>query len=257
MAKEISETEALGLSIEALKDGSASGYGYDFYPAALAHNLAQTNAEPDENPDRIAEKHYSPVFFDAAWVLCQRGVIRPGVRDSGGQSTSAGGYSLTSTGKRKLKTLDSTGVLIMNSDPLSQAFAEFESRFGGSFTQRAIEAIKCRDMGSDLACCAMAGAAAEAVLIATAVEKTREENAVLTMYQAPKGLRNVQNLVTGGATKQLQEGLSGYTGIISMWRDEAAHGKATLVNSANSDEALRQLLRFCQFVEGNWDELTA
>jgi hypothetical protein len=49
--------------------------------------------------------------------------------------------------------------------------------------------------------------------------------------------------------------LTTFAGIISMWRDEAAHGAASPLSTANADEGLRQLLHMCQWVHREWDEL--
>jgi hypothetical protein len=64
-------------------------------------------------------------------------------------------------------------------------------------------------------------------------------------------------MIVGQTDKVRRETLSTFAGIISLWRDEAAHGKAPLIGTANADEALRQLLHMSQWVDHEWEELTA
>src|SRR3712207_6383321 len=78
-----------------------SGYGYDIcIPSVISFYVFSTYKE--ENRQRVRE--LSPVFFDAAWELCRRGVIRPGVRRMGAQSTDEGnagsGFSITPFGRQ-------------------------------------------------------------------------------------------------------------------------------------------------------------
>jgi hypothetical protein len=66
----------------------------------------------------------------------------------------------------------------------------------------------------------------------------------------------VLNLIVGQVPQHRRDTLKIFSNIISMWRDEAAHGQVTLLGTANADEALRQLLHMCQWVEGEWVTLT-
>jgi hypothetical protein len=103
----------------------------------------------------------------------------------------------------------------------------------------------------------MSGAAAESVLLALAITKLGDEEQVLAAYSQSGGRQRVLNLIVGQATAVRRDTLTTFSGIISMWRDEAAHGKATPLGTANADEALRQLLHMCQWVDREWAALTA
>ena len=120
----------------------------------------------------------------------------------------------------------------------------------------ALEAIKCRDAEAWLACCAMTGAAAESVLLALAIAKVGEEETILKTYQASGGRQKVLNLVVSQANDHRRNTLTTFSKIILMWRDEAAHGVATPLDTANADEGLHQLLHMCQWVEKEWNNLT-
>jgi hypothetical protein len=45
-------------------------------------------------------------------------------------------------------------------------------------------------------------------------------------------------------------------GLLSFWRDDAAHGLASEISEIEAHEALARLLRFAQFATENWEELT-
>jgi hypothetical protein len=139
---------------------------------------------------------------------------------------------------------------------LAATFATFAQRFGDGFRQRSTEAIKCRDAEAWLGCCAMAGAAPESILLALAIAKTRDEPLVIRTYGQAGGRREVLNMIAGQLDQSRRHTLTTLTNIISLWRDEAAHGKATPLGTANADEALRQLLHMSQWVNQEWADLT-
>jgi hypothetical protein len=103
----------------------------------------------------------------------------------------------------------------------------------------------------------MAGAAGEAILLALAIAKTNDELMVLRTYGYASGRRQVLNMIVGQADQARRDTLTTFTGIISLWRDEAAHGRASPLGTANADEALRQLLHMSQWVDREWAALTA
>jgi hypothetical protein len=55
-----------------------------------------------------------------------------------------------------------------------------------------------------------------------------------------------------GAAANIRDSLTTFSGIITLWRDDAAHGRASPLNTANADEALRQVLHMCQWVDREW-----
>ncbi|MFS8180164.1 hypothetical protein ACMG4P_01250 [Pseudovibrio denitrificans] len=139
---------------------------------------------------------------------------------------------------------------------MAEALAGYGELLGTGFVQRSQEAIKCRNAQAWFACCAMAGAAAESVLLAVAIAKTDDEERVLREYRGANGRRNTLNLVAGAAPRHVREKLTTFSGIIGLWRDESAHGLASPISMANADEAMRQLLHMCQWVTREWDNLT-
>jgi hypothetical protein len=194
--------------------------------------------------------------MDAAWELCRRGLVRPGVKNINEQSVNETGYSLTEAGRAALPNIDSAHILVMQPGSLAATFATFKPRFGEGFMQRSSEAIRCRNAEAWLGCCAMAGAAAESILLAVAIAKTRDEQRVIRTYGHTGGRGKVLKMITGQLDQYRRDQLTTFTNIISLWRDEAAHGRATPLGTANADETLRQLLHMSQWVDREWANLT-
>ncbi|MBF9051880.1 hypothetical protein GTA62_17600 [Roseobacter sp. HKCCD9010] len=246
--------EAIGLAVRALKESRSARYGYDYYGRAVAEYAAEQETRHGQEQANLTAE-YTPLFEEAGWVLCLRGVLRPGVRSMHAQAAEPGGYSMTSAAGARLQAIDDANVLVYQSGSLLDTFSGFAERFGEAFVQRAAEAVRCRDAGVWLASCVMSGAAAEAVLLAIAIAKTGDEEAVLSMYRRANGRRDVLNTIAGQAPQHRKDALQAFTGIIAVWRDEAAHGAATEITTANADEALRQLLHMCQWTMREWDAL--
>ncbi|TPN28356.1 hypothetical protein FKO01_21795 [Mesorhizobium sp. B2-3-3] len=147
-------------------------------------------------------------------------------------------------------------MLLLQPGSLATTLASYRNKFGAGFHQRSQEAIRCRNAEAWLACCAMAGAAAESILLALAIAKAGDEDMVLAEYSKTGGRQKVINLIVGQSSGHVQSTLKNFAGIISLWRDEASHGKESLLETANADEALRQLLHMCQWTSKEWDSLT-
>jgi hypothetical protein len=103
----------------------------------------------------------------------------------------------------------------------------------------------------------MCGAAAESILLAVAIQKSGDEAATLTLYRTASGRRRVIEGIIGQARQTIAEPFRSATGLLSYWRDEAAHGLASAISEIEAHEALARLLRFAQFATENWDELTS
>jgi hypothetical protein len=248
--------EAIAILLDLLRRGQAGSYGYDLY-ARTGAEVAARRRHPQEHYIDVHLRELSPIFFEAAWELCRRGIVRPGVRRSGEQAVEEGGYSLTVAGRVALENLDEATILIAQPGSLAATFNGYRRRFGDGFHQRAMEAIRCRNAEAWLACCAMVGAAAESVLLAIAITKENDEEAVLRTYRSARGRQAVMNMIVGQANASMRNTLTTFAGIVSLWRDDAAHGQASPIETSNADEALRQLLHMCQWVDREWDNLTA
>jgi hypothetical protein len=143
----------------------------------------------------------------------------------------------------------------MQPGTLSRALAAFRTQFGDAFEQRSQEALRCREADAWLATCAMCGAAAESILLALAVAKTSDEEAVFKEYRTATGRKKTIDGLVGKQPDNLQRPFRSLMGILSYWRDDAGHGMASPISAPEAEEALRQLLMLAQFAAKHWKEL--
>jgi hypothetical protein len=212
------------------------------------------NAQPQQQ-----EAYYRP-FYDAAWELCRVGILRPGRTapmgmNMPGQGFQGDGFSLTEFGRGWVQI----AAQHPPSDPsrFSEVLQPFIGRFGEGFAQRATEASRCYRTTNYLACCVMAGAAAESILLAVAIAKMAgDEGRILAQYRTAQGRKRITDLITGGLRQGLAEQFVTASGIVNFWRDEAAHGTRTTITEGEAQASLAQLLRFAQLTADNWDTLT-
>jgi hypothetical protein len=94
----------------------------------------------------------------------------------------------------------------------------------------------------------MCGAAAESILLALAGEK-RDPTVVLNMYQGPNGRTKVQNLLIGQADEHTKRAFDRYMSLLSYWRDEAAHGRASKIAEDEAFTSLLSLLRLARYAD--------
>ncbi|MGV1793810.1 hypothetical protein [Rhizobium sp. A37_96] len=254
---DISLEEAIASCLSFLKTGKASQHNFDLYPHEAARLIAQTRM-PQASGFELDGKAYEIglIVLDAASELCARGILRPGPKITEHITSPAWGYSLTSNGRKSLPEIDDTDIVLYQPGALAAAFSSYTMTFGEAFSQRSQEAVKCRNANAWLGCCAMAGAAAEAIMLAVAFAKTKDEDKVRKDYNGAGGRQKILNLIIGPLLDWQKTSFKSYTGIIAHWRDEAAHGAPTALSTANADEALRQLLHMCQWVKKYWDDLT-
>ena len=240
-------------------NGGYPRYGYELY---LPDIIVAYIVEIEKNADDIQSiyngrraQELSPHFYEAAWNLCRRGVLRPGIIELGAQATpdgaSGNGYCLTTLGRLWIEQ-GTPAIFLGDTDRLNRLFAKLSQQLGPGFLQRANEAVQCHTFGAYLGCCAMSGAAAESVLLAVAIAKSGDEQATLTAYRAASGRRKVIESVVAHARQSIAEPFRSATGLLSHWRDEAAHGLASTISEIEAHEALARLLRFAQFAADNW-----
>jgi len=259
---EVTTEDAVRFIVDCLKKPRKTSYGdfgYDIYiPITIKLFLIEVKKIPEHNahPDSGLGLELSPIFFDAAWALCQKGVIRPGVRNLKGQGDSKGvGFSSTGRGKEWIKQIDEVDYLIFEPNRVCELFQSFTGIFGKGFFQRAVEAIKCHSMGSYLASCVMSGGAAESILLALAIEKTKNEEEVLKEYQSANGRQKTINKITGQMKGNLSSHFNSHMAILTYWRDSASHGIETTISEAEAHVAIGRLIRLCSFTRDNWNAL--
>ncbi len=206
-------------------------------------------AQDDKEP-------YIAPFYDAAWELSRRGVLRPGATVPAGQASGnqigqrlpsapffGDGYSLTAWGRAWVQRVASERAM-MPSDRsrITEVLHQFRTRFGEAYAQRAAEAVADWRGRNYLSACTMAGAAAESVLIATAIAKSKDEQAILAEYRKTAGRSRVIKRVTAGVTSGIDERFNNALGLLTYWRDEAGHGTPSNIGEVEAHEAILGLL---------------
>lgn len=223
---------------------------------AVARGVArqEVGGQHGDHDQRVWE--LLPFALEAAWELVRRGILRPGSHrypTVGNSDDSA--FTLTRQGQAWMLNPESK-ILLLQPGALARTLAEYGSLYGDGYLQRANEAIKCRTAGAYLACCAMCGAAAESIVLALAIEKSGDEEAVLKTYNSRSGRSSVLSGLVGQVVDPVRRRLLTYSELLSYWRDDAAHGVASNLGDAHAEEALERLLRLAQFADDHWKELT-
>jgi len=244
------------------RPGSSCHYGYDLYiPNLIQEHLELTQPRLDRIQVARLRDELFPVFANAAWTLCRRGILRPGVSRYMTQATEQGssgsGFSLTPFGDEWIR--DTEHHLFVPTEPgrFAHMLEPFRDRFGLGFHQRAQAAVCCYGANIYLACCAMCGAAAESILLATAIACVKSETKVLNAYASARGRSRVEQMVINRVVDPLKVDFLNHTRLISYWRDESAHGKLSNISENEAFTSLALLLRFALFVNQNWDTLTS
>jgi hypothetical protein len=102
----------------------------------------------------------------------------------------------------------------------------------------------------------MCGAAAESVLLLTAIVK-RSETEVFKAYHGSNGRSRVEHIVVGQLPEPLRREFMGFMTLLKYWRDEASHGKSSAIGDDEAYTSLAMLFRFAQFVSDRWAGLTS
>jgi hypothetical protein len=243
--------------------------GSDIWIQFVANEYWSTRGKSVLNLSQDEQEPLVAPFYDAAWALCRRGVLRPGAAIPAGQVGAqigqrfnaapfyGDGYSLTAWGREWVRKISSERPAIPH-DPtrLTEVLDQFRPRFGDGYAQRAAEAVSDWWSGNYLSACTMAGAAAESILFATAIAKTKDEAKVLSEYRRSSGRRQVTKLVAAGAAPAVGDQFANALGILSYWRDDAGHGIASTIGELEAHEAISRLLRLAQFTSDHWSVLT-
>jgi hypothetical protein len=236
-----------------------SNYGYDLY----IPNIIRAFMREQGINEYDAEKYIptlSSSFYAAAWELCRRGILRPGISRYGAQSTDDGnagnGYSITPRGKVWIEESGQYDYIPIEPGRFARLLNQCGEKFGEGFRERAQEAIRCYGALAYLACCAMCGAAAESIILALAIAKTLDEERVLKDYSSAGGRGRIENLLIGDKSSLISNEFRIYSSLLKYWRDTAAHGKQSNITDNEAYTSLALLLRFGLFADEKWDLLT-
>lgn len=224
-------------------------YGYEIYLPSLAMKFLEQYPQltmPDERK-KIFKKH-SSLFYSAAWDLCRRGVLRPGVTEFEHQATSDGaagnGYSITYFGKQWLSEKDNEDFVPTEPEAFGKYIGQFKEVFGSAFHECAQQAIRCYNSHSYLACCTMCGAAAEAMVLKAASLKEGNEENVVKMYSGKEGRKKLEKFLFSDQ-KAHREPIALYHSLLNYWKSETPNTKSE-VSSIEAFTTLSMLLRLAQ-----------
>lgn len=238
-------------------------YGYTFYLLFIARDYLEDLGIPEHSVDaelRRREPEISRAFFAAAWELCRRGILRPGLQTFSGQGTADGasgnGYAVTPYGERWIREADELDLVPMQPGRFASLLAGAGTRFGSGFVERCEQAVGSYNAHAFLACCAMCGAAAESVILALAIVKNGDGPKVLSLYATASGRGRVETLILGQQPEPVRQEFHRYTALLKYWRDASAHGRAVNISEPEAYQSLALLLRFALFAESRWSELT-
>ena len=99
----VNEEDAFQFMVRYLREGRRGeypSYGYEFYLPNVMRDYLQSVAGITRHQVEGHLREVSPPFFAAAWELCRRGILRPGVEAYGGQATDNGASGKGSGGRR-------------------------------------------------------------------------------------------------------------------------------------------------------------
>ena len=250
------------LSDVSSKRNSFSNYGYDFFIRNVITFYVReregmsSHVVDEQQTNRVA--FLFPVFMDAAWLLCRKGIIRPSVATLDGQGVANNqGFSLTAIGQDWLTRRQETPTFPSDPSRFGALIEQFRDMLGKGFYQRAQEALGCYSFGNYLAACVMAGAATESILLRIAIAKAGgDEKQVLRDYKGTSGTQKIENRITQPLKKPLADPFKDLTALIGYWRNEAAHGEESDISETEAYIAITKLLRFAEFSRRNWTQLT-
>lgn len=245
--------------------GGFGSYGYDLYLELLVMAWFKKagvgkGSQAEQHEIDKATHAAMPTFMAAAWELCRRGIVRPGVKDNKSQNTDEGsagfGYSITPLGRLWLEEKDHGLFVPPEPGRFGVMLEPFKHRFGAGFHQRATEALRAFNGNAYLATVVMCGAAAESVILAAAIAKAGDEGTVMAKYKGKSGRKAVEDSLLGQAPKEVREQYQAHASLLKYWRDESAHGTVTKIDGNHAYTTLLQVIRLCHFIDDYWEVLT-
>ena len=253
------EEDALNFIVRALRDPKENfgNYGCDVYMPLIFNLYLKTVCGHQEYHIEAGYEQIAPPFYAAAWDLCRRGVLRPGVSTHSNyeQGGFVNGYSMTPAGKKWLKDATQYDSLPIEPGRFSKLLDGFTARFDEGYGERSQEALRCYKAFAYLGCCAMCGAAAESILLDVAIAKDGDQDKIEKLYSSGDGRRAIENLIFGPQPENVQAECRGYLSLLKYWGNLTPHGKASGITEVEAYTALMLLLRLAQFANDRWDEL--
>ena len=249
------QEDALTFIVQTLRDTKENLEDYEVHMTRIFDLYLKNVCKHQDYQIDAGYRYIAPVFCAAAWDLCRRGVLLPGVVNRYGQ-IKGDGYTVTPAGAKWIKEATQGIPLPIEPGRFSKLLDGFTARFGADYGERSQEAIRCYGASAYLGCCAMCGAAAESILLGVAIVEDGDQEKIEKLYSSGDGRREVENLILGCQPENVQTECASYLGLLKYWGDLTPHGKASGVTEPEAYTALMLLLRFAQFANDRWDHLT-
>jgi hypothetical protein len=222
-------------------------YGYELYLEKLLieYGIAKLEQSSSASGWHKLRSDISPVFMDACWELCRRGIIRPYTRTTSGQGSNNPGFTTTAFGRQWLNEVNLNDYVPTEPDRFAQMLEPFKEIFGASFYNRAQEAVRCYNAHAYLACCAMTGSSAENVLRATA-EKLGGKVNTKTKFS------ELNRIIINKCAEVQKQKFRAYSDMVNTWRDSSMHHENLDIASQHAYNSLLHLLLLVKLCRDNW-----
>jgi len=246
----VNHEQAVKIVIEYLRkhlEPSHTDFGYDVYVNTVLDQHCQKAYNLQHHNSEKVIKDLSPLFIDACWELCRRGILRPYTHDVTGQGTTQGaGFSITAPGKKWLQEDELDDYVPTEPYQFAKMLEPYTIVFGNGFQERAQEAVRCYNAHAFLACCVMSGAAGETILnkIADKLKIKRKEYEPITATR-----QKIFDNLTSDRTKEY---LMAFSDIVKYLRDEGMHHENWETKPEKAYMSLAMLLRLAIFTKGEW-----
>ncbi len=245
--------------VRVIKEREPSEYGQDPFDLYLP-NITRLYKE-DMDFERYLESP-TQYLMDAAWALCLRGILRPGASKTGigilksREQYTGQGFGITKWGRKWIEEGAFDAYIPGEPQKLTGMFEAHSELLGQAYIIRAKDAVRCLFAHAYYACCAMCGAASEAIVYSLAVEAF-SENVAMEEIRKRGGIHRLVRKLSSGKPSAITESLQKYVDPVKYWRDVASHGKQTGLTRDEALLAMLGLAAFARFSSDNWEALTA
>ena len=142
-------------------------HGSDIWIDTASDEYWRSQGQPLDGLSHDDKEPYSGPFYDAAWELSRRGVLRPAAAIPFGQEAAGqmgvrsnaapffgDGYSLTAWGRKWVKLAAAERAMMPSSSSrITEVLHQFKHLYGQGYAQRAAEAVADWQTGNYLSAC--------------------------------------------------------------------------------------------------------
>jgi hypothetical protein len=196
-------------------------------------------------------------FYHAAWQMVNRGMLvpMPFLRRGEPPKFTGDEFQLTDFGVGRLLIDPDVNVTPTQYTRFGRYLHSHAGRFRPSYHTRSQEAVACYRAKLYFATCAMAGAAAESILLSLAVAASQSEAEVLREYMTSGGAVKIRKRIARGANAAVAREIDNISELLKYWRDESTHASSVDLNEESAYQALLLLWRLARFVDTRWHDI--